>query len=87
METFLQQGRDDVSRGEGGAILRLGESGMGKTHLVEVLRSMHERKLLGEGGHLCEERLVGPGLDPGHRDAVDRAPLRVLALAWCRWRS
>ncbi len=45
---LLQQGLDDLGRGKGGAILLLGESGMGKTHLVEVLRSMHERKLLGE---------------------------------------
>ena len=42
--------RSQLGDGKGGAILLLGEAGMGKTHLVDVLRAMHEREARASGG-------------------------------------
>ena len=43
-QQLLHSGLKELSGGKGGAILLLGEAGMGKTHLVDVLRAMHERE-------------------------------------------
>ena len=47
-QSLLLRGLQELQRGgKGGAITLLGEAGMGKTHLVDVLRTMHENDLRG----------------------------------------
>ena len=41
---LLRQGLSMLGGGKGGAMMLIGEAGMGKTHLVDVLRVLHEKQ-------------------------------------------
>ena len=76
-QKLLRQGLAELTAGKGGAILLQGEAGMGKTHLVDVLRTMHEKAGAGlDGGTSAEGEDVEDS--HAHHDLSDDAQVGLI---------